>query len=359
MLPREDVRQCAGGRMMFGFEGTCVTAELRELLRETSAAGVILFARNVESPEQVRELCAEIHGMRRPAPRIAVDQEGGRVLRIAATPWPCMRALGECDDIVFTRTVGLAMGRELAAMHVDIDFAPVLDVNTNPRNPIIGDRAFSDEPETVARHAVAWWQGLEAAGVRGCGKHFPGHGDTAADSHLDLPVVEYGLERLRRVDWPPFVAAIGAGIGAIMTAHVVVDGLSDAPGTLSCEALAALRGELGFGGVIISDDIEMRALADRYSVRQIAAGGLVAGVDLFLACKAPEVVLELYRSLVQCGEERVIPHQDLRAGARRVVAWKGLAAPRPALECVGSEEHKQLAFQAVDLAAHRLERADR
>lgn len=326
LIPRADVRRAIGHLIICGFEPAAVTAEVKELLREAMPLGVILFARNLESLEQVSELNRELKALRPEDPLLCtVDQEGGRVARIRepATVWPSMRKLGGLHDLGLVRRVGRALAQELRALNFDVDWAPVLDVDTNPDNPVIGDRAFAADPKVVADCGAALIEGLQGGGVGACGKHFPGHGDTDKDSHLDLPHVEHELSRLRDIEWPPFRAAVNAGVGAVMTAHVVVLPLDEqVPATLSPRVLGHLRDELGFGGVIVSDDIEMKAVADRFSPAELGARGLAAGVDVFLACKKPEVVLELYRGLVRAVEDEVITHEQLLAAEKRALAWR-------------------------------------
>ena len=326
LIPRADVRRAAGRLVICGFEGTSVTAELRELLREVQPLGVILFARNIESLEQICELNRELKALRPGEPLLCtVDQEGGRVARIGkpATVWPSLRALGRLGDADLVQAIGRAIAVELRALNFDINYAPVLDVDINPQNPVIGDRSFSADPRLVARLGAAFIAGLQAEGVGGCGKHFPGHGDTDKDSHLELPYVEHELQRLREVEWPPFRAAIAAGVGAIMTAHLVVMPIDERrPATLSPPVLAHLRNELGFLGAIISDDIEMKAIADHYRPDELAGQGVNAGVDVFLACKRPDVVLDLYRGIVQAVEAQTITHETLMAAEQRALTWR-------------------------------------
>jgi beta-N-acetylhexosaminidase len=348
---KQDIRRAAGHCVICGFDGTSVTPELREVLREVQPAGVILFSRNIESLEQLCELNRELKLERRSDPLLcSVDQEGGRVARVRepASLWPAMGKLGMLDDPSLMRQVGGAIARELRALNFDVDYAPVLDVATNPKNPVIGDRALSHEPAVVARLGRALIEGLQAEGVAACGKHFPGHGDTDKDSHLALPFVEHELGRLRDVEWPPFREAIAAGVGAIMTAHVVVMPLDEKlPATLSASVLGHLRQELGFSGVIVSDDVEMKALADHFPLRTTAERGLNAGIDLFLACHKPEVVLELYRSLVQAVESEEVAHGQLLAAEQRVLAWRDrfYRAPEPwkaQKHRIGPETHGRL-----------------
>lgn len=326
IVPRAVIRAAAGRVIACGFDSTQVTPELREILREVRPAGLVLFARNVESPEQVAELCRELKSLRADEPLLlCVDQEGGRVARIKApaTEWPTLRTLGRIGDAKLAERFGVALGREVRAMGFDVDFAPVLDVDTNPDNPVIGDRSLERDPDRVATLGAAICRGLQAAGVAACGKHFPGHGDTNTDSHLELPTLEHELDRLRAIEWPPFKAAIDAGVSSIMTAHVMVPVIDEIhPGTLSAKVLDHLRDELAFSGVIVSDDIEMKAVAERYTPMEMASLGLNAGVDLFLACHKPEVILELYRGVVQAVERDEISHTTLLAAEKRVQAWR-------------------------------------
>lgn len=323
---RAEIRAAAGQCIMCGLPGPSVESEARELLRESQALGVILFARNVESPQQVAELSAELKALRPEAPLlVSVDQEGGRVARIRApaTEWPAPAQLGLLDDLALTRRVAAALGSELRAMNIDVTYAPVLDVNTNPNNPVIGDRAFGASVHAVAEHGKAFIAGLQQASVGAVGKHFPGHGDTDVDSHFALPKVGHELPLLREREWAPFRESIKAGLDAVMTAHVLVEALDETrPATLSRPVLRHLREELGFSGVIISDDVEMKALADHFSVSQMAEGGINAGVDIFLACDRPEVTLELYASLVRAVESGRLTKRQLFGAARRATAWR-------------------------------------
>ncbi len=243
---------------------------------------------DIAGPGQLAGLVADLRG---PAPGdwpllVSIDQEGGLVqrLRAPATEWPPMLAVGSAGDAGRTTAVGRALGEELAAVGVGWNFAPVLDVHTNPANPVIGNRAFGTTPETVARQALAFWRGLRAAGLVGCGKHYPGHGDTRTDSHHELPVVAHDIDRLRAVELALFVAAAAAGVEAFMTAHVLYPALDpDRPATLSRRiATDLLRGEIGFRGVLVFDDLGMKAVADRYPIEELAVGAIEAGCDHLL-----------------------------------------------------------------------------
>src|SRR3954447_22866764 len=253
------------GQLLIGsLRGTTITPELRSLAKEFQLGGVILFARNIEAPEQVAELAYDVQLLATESPLwVSVDQEGGRVARLKApfTEWPPMAVLGRSGDPALARRFAAALAAELKAVGITLDYAPVLDIHTNPRNPIIGDRSLAETAEGVARLGAAIVKGLQDKGVAACGKHFPGHGDTSVDSHLDLPLVEHPPDRIRRVECVPFRGAIAADVAFIMTAHILVPALDEEkPATLSARIVKGmLRDELGFGGVIVSDDLEMKA----------------------------------------------------------------------------------------------------
>lgn len=315
------MRDAPGQLLFVGFQGARVPDELAALVAAGRVGGVVLFARNVEGPEQVRELVRELHAA---APDeapllVAVDQEGGRVQRFRApwTVWPPMRAVGEHGDPDATRALGAALGRELQELGIGLDFAPVMDVATEPRNPVIGDRSFGSTPESVARHGCAFLSGLQAEGVAACAKHFPGHGDTTRDSHHELPVLPHDLARLRRVELPPFREAVAAGVASVMTAHVLLPALdAERPATLSPRVLQILREEIGYDGVVFSDDLEMRAVADAYPIAERVRRALAAGVDALLVCSEHETWLEAVEVIES------LPAATLDAPLRRVATLK-------------------------------------
>jgi beta-N-acetylhexosaminidase len=258
----------------------------RWLLRalEKGLAGVTLFGPNVAGPEQLSGLTAALRAAA-PEPVIAIDEEGGDVTRLAhltGSPYPGNAALGAVDDTALTRSVYRALGADLAAVGINVDLAPSVDVNTAAGNPVIGTRAFGDRTGLVSRHAAAAVHGLQSAGVAACAKHFPGHGSTRDDTHHVLATVEGGIARVRERDLPPFAAAIAAGVAAVMPGHLRVAGLTGGrPATQSEAALGGLlRGELGFTGVIISDALEMRAVSGPGGLPSAAVRALAAGVDL-------------------------------------------------------------------------------
>ena len=285
-----------GQLIVGGFEGPELSKSFRASLERGERAGAILFSRNVVDLDQVAALNASILAAR-PEASIAIDQEGGRVARLRA-PFPSlppMRVLGAIDDVALTERAGAALGEALAALGFNLDFAPVMDVDTNPNNPVIGDRAFGSDPALVARHGVAFIRGLERF-VHGCAKHFPGHGDTDLDSHLALPRVSRARESLIATERVPFAAASRAGVASMMSAHVVYDAFDDRPATLAPSiATDLLRRELAFEGVLFSDDLLMAAVAQRNDPGGVAIEAVAAGCDMLLVCRdeaIQEVVLE-------------------------------------------------------------------
>jgi beta-N-acetylhexosaminidase len=287
-----DLETAAARLLTVGFHGKALTPELERLLAR-GVGGVILFSRNVGSPREVLELTRALKARAGRPLVVSIDQEGGKVARLREgfTPLPPFRALGETGDPTLAREYGRAIGRELAAVGVDLDFAPVLDVDTNPENPVIGARSLGADPQLVAELGVAFAAGLVEAGVAACGKHFPGHGDTRTDSHRELPRLTHSLSRLEAVELVPFAAAAAARIPAIMTAHVVFEALdAKLPATMSPAVLhALLRERLGYDGVVFSDDLEMQAIADHFAIEDVMIQGLAAGVDSFLACHTAEL----------------------------------------------------------------------
>jgi len=231
------LRRQIGQLLIAGFNGHQIPPELRSLAKEFSLGGVILFARNVADPEQVAELAFEASRLVPELPLwVSVDQEGGRVARLKSpfTEWPPMATLGRSGDEKLAERFARALAFELKAVGITLDYAPVLDIHTNPKNPVIGDRALAEKADEVSRLGAAIIRALQGEGLAACGKHFPGHGDTSTDSHLELPLVEHPPDRLRQVEFLPFKAAIEAGVATMMTAHVFVPSLDDKrPATLS------------------------------------------------------------------------------------------------------------------------------
>ena len=308
MLPPDDARTLAARLVCFGFDGLEVNAHCARML-DLGCGAVILFARNVESPAQVARLCAEMK--RRVSPRkllVMVDQEGGRVARFREphfTTIPSAETVGNAADAARAASVvGDVVGKECRAVNVDMTLAPVVDVNTNPQNVVIGNRAFGTTPNAVGVTASAFVRACQSRGVAACAKHWPGHGDTTDDTHAATAITKHGLKRLRVVEIPPFVDAVKAGVASVLVAHVQVPGMekmyspSPPPASTSAAVVGYLRERVGFGGVVMSDDMEMDALANLPGgIGQCAVDGLNATIDLFLACHTEQTQLEIIGAL--------------------------------------------------------------
>jgi beta-N-acetylhexosaminidase len=362
-----------GQLLWLGFHGTEVPAELGARIAAGGCGAVILFKRNLRvagtgSGEiiDLDALAALVDDLHRAAPAeapllVAVDQEGGVVQRVRApaTRWPAMMQhdrLGGDAAVALAEEVGLAMGAELRALGFDIDFAPVLDIHTNDANPIIGDRAFGRDADAAARRALAFARGLDRAGLLSCGKHFPGHGDTTTDSHLELPRIDHPWERLERVELAPFARAAEAGVPMIMTAHVVFAALDPAvPATLSPAVIEGLlRQKLGYRGVIVSDDLDMKAIAAHFGVGEAAVAAIRAGCDVLLLCQDPDHQREAAAALRAEASRDAAFAARVAEAAGRVRAMKAAhaerqrAVPAPGRGVIGSEAHQQLAARLAN-----------
>ena len=353
-----NLRRRVGQLLIGSLPGTTITPEMRSLAREFDLGGIILFSRNIEEPEQVAELSHDVQSLAGELPLwVSVDQEGGRVARLKApfTIWPPMATLGRSGDVALARRFAEALAAELRSVGVTLDYAPVLDIHTNPANPIIGDRALAETAEGVAELGAAVVAGLQEHGIAACGKHFPGHGDTSVDSHLELPLVEHPPDRIRRVESVPFRAAIRAEVAFIMTAHVLVPSLDEEqPATLSPKIVQAmLREELGYGGVILSDDLEMKAISRTYTIPDAGVRAITAGCDGLLICSGDvEVQAATLEALVHAVEEdriRLTRLEDAltrhrRAKERFLAQPVAVPARRAALrQIIGCDAHQRIA----------------
>ena len=325
------LKEQAGQMLIAGFEGTTLNAETEDLIVNHHVGGFILFERNYESPEQLHRLLRDMQGLAASTPCglplfISVDQEGGRIARLKEpfTSFPTPILLDKIRSEELAREYGRALTAELADVGINMDYAPVLDVHTNPDNPVIGDRAFSSDPEWAARLAGAFLHGCRESGMIPVGKHFPGHGDTHLDSHLDLPTVERSQEELERIELEPFRQTIANGLEAVMTAHVMYPAWDpDHPATFSKTILKTLlRQQLGFEGLIISDDLEMKAVEKYCAFETFAERGVAAGLDVFLVCHNRDKVLGLRDQLIQGVEDNRIDKEKVEASCRRIVELK-------------------------------------
>ena len=315
-----------------GFTGTTAPDWLLRRLGE-GLASVGLFGRNIASPEQLAALTAQLRAERDDV-LVAIDEEGGDVTRLevrTGSSFPGNHALGAVDDVELTTEVARELGRRLAACGVNLNWAPSADVNSNPANPVIGVRSFGADPDLVARHTAAYVTGLQSAGVAACTKHFPGHGDTAVDSHLALPRIDADAAVLRARELAPFRAAIGAGTKAVMSAHILVPALdAQHPATLSDGILTGLlREELGYQGLIVTDGMEMRAIAATYGIERGSALAIAAGADAICVgggLADDETVRRLRDALVDAVRTGTLAESRLADAARRVRELAGWTA---------------------------------
>lgn len=318
-------------------------------LIDRGVGGLILFSRNVESPTQVAGLVRELKTYAGRPLFVGVDQEGGLVQRLKSgfTRIPPQREIGRTRNVELAYKVGEILGGELRAVGIDVNYAPVVDVDSNPHNPVIGNRSFGSDPLLVANMGVALGKGIESRGVASCAKHFPGHGDTDKDSHTDLPRVRHSRARLDEVELAPFRAWAEAGLASVMTAHVVVDALERGlPATLSKVALMdVLRGEFGYQGLIVSDDMEMRAVTEHFGPERAAVMGINAGIDHFLICHS-EAVVDTFIAAIEEGLHRgEVDEARYLAACQQVVRFTARWARPPEdakLGVLASEEGRSL-----------------
>jgi len=317
---------------MVGFDGTEVNGHIRRMILEYRVGGVILFRRNVGTPQQLARLCRdlqEINATVSASPLlISIDQEGGMVMRVeqGVTPMPSAMAFQEAGPVDCCEQMNRICGDEMRQLGINMNLAPVLDVNNNELNPVIGVRAYGEDPGTVIKYGMAAMRGLQASGLVTTAKHFPGHGDTATDSHFGMAVVPHSRSRLDSVELPPFRAAIAQGVDAIMTAHVVfpeIEPEPDLPATLSKAVLTGLlRGEMGFNGVIVTDCLEMAAIAETVGVSRAAVATLVAGADIVLVSHRIERQIAAIEAVRQAVLSGVIAMAQIDAACQRVATLK-------------------------------------
>src|SRR4051795_13406443 len=321
------LRREIGQLLIAGFNGHEIPPEMRAMAKEFGLGGVILFARNIAEPEQVAEVAFDAARMVSDLPAwVSVDQEGGRVARLKApfTEWPPMATLGRSGDVRLAERFARALAAELKAVGITLDYAPVLDIHTNSKNPVIGDRALGEKAADVARLGSAIIRTLQGAGIAACGKHFPGHGDTSTDSHFEMPLIEHSPDRLQAVELVPFKAAIAADVASIMTAHILIPSLdAERPGTLSPAIVDdLLKQQLGYKGLVLSDDLEMKAISGHYDHSEATVQAIAAGCDAVLMCEPDaEKQMAALEAVIYAAENGRIPLkrvEDALARHRRV-----------------------------------------
>lgn len=351
LLMQMSLEEKVGQLFQIGFYGTEVTPELRELVQKYHIGGIIYFRRNIESLEQITQVSNELQRLAQEKEGgfpllISTDQEGGIVTRLTgATHFPGNMALGATRDVELSRKVGQTVARELLGVGINMNLAPVLDVNNNPANPIIGVRSYGEVPRKVADFGVALIQGMQGEGVVACGKHFPGHGDTDTDSHLDLPMIRHDRKRLAEVELVPFQRAISAGLDSIMTAHIyfpAIEPRKGIPATLSSNVLTGLlREELGFEGLIITDCMEMDAIVNTFGTVEGAIMTIEAGADMVLISHTLEKQQQAIQSVIEAVQAGRISKERIDASVRRILQLKE--------KRLGLEREQIADWQQIDL----------
>lgn len=354
-----NVQELIGQHMVIGVAGQSLTNEEKTFIVENNIGGIVLMGRNCVEPKQIRDLCAEIqslrHRMADKAPLfIGIDMEGGRVHRLKApfTQWPPLKKIGDLDAPTAAFHFTQKMGAELMAIGINLDFAPCIDVYTNPKNTVIGDRAISSNPGQVEKMSSALVRGYIKAGVISCVKHFPGHGNTIVDSHEELPVEESDLKRLHDVELVPFKKALRSRTEMVMTSHILFKNIDPKwPVTFSELFLKKMiREEFKYRGLIITDDLDMKAMLNHYSREQIPVKAFQAGVDMLLYCNdptSPPIAIEAVTTAIAQGQ---LNKADLETSKARIMDLKKIKLlqpdPRPldeAMMVIGCEEHQMLA----------------
>lgn len=360
-------REKIGQLFMVGFLGTSVTPDLAAFLKDYKPGGVILFSRNLESIEQIVQLTNDLQQCSPKSPLlISIDQEGGRVSRLPQgfTIFPPCEVIGQCHSGELAYAAASTIAKELKTVGINMNMAPVLDVNSNPDNPVIGDRAFSSSADTVGEMGLVTAAGLQDAKVVACGKHFPGHGDTNADSHKELPEVDAPRERLEAVEFPPFRRAAAAGIATMMTAHVLYRALDDQlPATLSPAIITRLlREQMGYDGVVLTDDLEMHAIVDHYGPGDAAVRAVLAGCDVLLICKERDREVAAFEAVEKAVASGTIDMARLDQSVARIqrVKQRYLLPYRPAVISdakliAGCRTHQAL-LQSIRQANMRMEK---
>jgi beta-N-acetylhexosaminidase len=349
------LEQMIGQRLLLAFHGKDSSVPgVRELIRRYKPAGLSLFRTlNLDSVEQIRLLTAGLQAIAReeglPPLLIGTDQEGGQLMAIGdrMTLLPGNMALGAAGSEDLARKAGRVVGTELAAVGVNVNYAPICDVNVNPLNPVIGIRSFGEDPQEVGHLAAAMIDGIQSCGVAATAKHFPGYGDTTVDPHFGIPTLAHDLEHLRRVEFPPFRAAAQAGARMIMSAHIALPALDgNLPVTFSSTVLKSiLRDELGYRGVIVTDAMDMHTIRQGDALKDEAIRAVHAGADLVLVTSRPDDHRRIYDGLLEAARGGRLDMDEMRGSIARIgdlKQWQG-GHPQPGLEVIGSMEHAHIA----------------
>nr|MBO2494625.1 beta-N-acetylhexosaminidase [Clostridia bacterium] len=360
-LSRMTLEEKVGQMLIIGFDGFEAPAAVKEMIQNYHVGSVILFSRNVKDSMQLVNLINQLKAFNEGNPLpliISADQEGGKVSRLPkdATHFPPNLVWGKNNSTQLAYDIGKVTAVEMRAYGFNLNFAPVLDIWSNPQNTVIGDRALGTNPDAVAQLGVALMKGLRDGGIIPVIKHFPGHGDTVVDSHVDLPTLSHDMQRLRSFELIPFKRAIEEGADMVMVAHILFPNITQekVPASLSPEIITGvLRQELGFDGVVISDDMEMGAIQKYYGIEEAAVRAVLAGTDIVSICHTYEKQKQAFEAIIQAVHSGRIPMERIDESVRRIIALKlkyGLS-DQPAdassiFMVVGTEEHRTVANEA-------------
>lgn len=345
--------------MIIGIAGQSLTADEKKFIVDNNIGGIVLMGRNVGEPKQVHALCSEIQSLRHKTVDktpffIGIDMEGGRVARLKTpfTQWPPLKMLGDLDNATVTFHFSNKMGIELQAVGINLNFAPCVDIFTNPKNTVIGDRSISTDPEMVAKHASALVRGYIKSNVLSCVKHFPGHGNTLLDSHEELPVEDLDMPRLDSVELVPFKRSFKARVDMVMTSHILFKNIDpEWPATLSEIFLKKiLRDQCRYRGLIVTDDLDMKAMVKHYDRKAIPVRALQAGADLLLYCNEPASPPLAIEGIIEAIAQGQLTKANLEASYKRILDLKKDKIPNPdpisldeAIALIGSPDHQRIA----------------
>lgn len=348
-----------GQLMIIGIQGKSLTEDEKKFIISNNISGVILMGRNCESPKQIRDLCNDIQSLRFKMPDkaplfIGIDMEGGRVQRLKApfTIWPPAKSLGDLDNSTLSFNFSHKMGIELKSVGINLNFAPCVDIFSNPNNQVIGDRSLGSDPEHVGKHASALVRGFIKSEVISCVKHFPGHGNTLLDSHEDLPKEVADLKRLEEFELIPFKRSFKARVEMCMTSHILFPNIDPKyPATLSeFFVKKLLKEQCRFRGLVVTDDLDMKALTKHYTPEQIPVMALKAGCDLLLYCNEPLSPPKALEAIIEATAQGVLDVQELEQKAKKILEFKKENIPNPdpisieeAMKVIGCEEHLKTA----------------
>lgn len=371
LIKSMSLEEKVGQFFQIGFMGTYVTEDIKKMIEENFIGGIIYFNRNIESIQQLADLSNQLQNIAISNSSglplfISTDQEGGIVNRLkGATHFPGQMAIAATQSVELAKTVAKASARQLKAAGLNMNFAPVLDINNNPDNPVIGTRSFGGTPQLVAELATAYISGMQSEGIIACGKHFPGHGDTDTDSHLSLPVINHSLERLQEVELYPFIEAIKSGLECIMTAHIyfpAIEKREGIPATLSHSVLTGLlRRKLNYKNLIITDCMEMKAIIDTFGTVEASVMAIEAGSDMVLISHSVDKVSESIRAVIKAVQQGRISENRINKSLERILKLKNKRITEPLINNSdfkiesGNKLASQVAEKSVTLVKDELD----